>query len=374
MNETQESAWRIVDANANRAAEGLRTLEDFARLAAEDEVAARQVKVLRHALAQALQGLDRYERLQVRSTESDAGTLVSTDEETRRTDIHDVVPAACERVTQSLRQLEEFSKPISTAVAETFKQLRYQAYDDLAAVELRLCNRNSFPANARLYLLIDCAQPTWRGEHQEAERATRLDPFRNYVQALAAAGVDVFQLRDKTADGGKLAEYALAMKEAFAALSSERSPLLIINDRVDVALAVGANGVHLGQEDLSLADARRLVGNKMWIGISTHDLTQATEAEQGGADYIGCGPTFPSSTKQFDEFPGVDFSRSVANACALPAFAIGGIGEQNLGAVIETGIQGVAVSHAVHAAQNLESAVEAVRALKRQFESVRSLA
>ena len=140
-----------------------------------------------------------------------------------------------------------------------------------------------------------------------------------------------FNLRDKTCDGGKLVAYARA---AMAALDGTQAKL-IINDRVDIALACGAAGVHLGQDDMSLADARRIAGRDMWIGISTHSIEQAVAAELAGADYIGCGPTFPSSTKSFDEFPGLNFLSAVRAQISIPAFAIGGIDSSNLASVIE---------------------------------------
>jgi thiamine-phosphate pyrophosphorylase len=278
----------VLDVNANRAAEGLRTIEDIARLVREDAVASIWAKSLRHDLAAAISKLDRAQRLAARSTESDAGTTHTTESESDRADWKAIVSAACERVGQSLRCLEEFSKLVDETIGLEFKSLRYKAYDVLAQIELRLA-RERIAKSANLYLLIDCALP--------------IERFAESIRRFADAGTDLFQLRDKSCDGGRLVAYARVALQALAGTNSK----LIINDRVDIALACGAVGVHLGQEDMGYADVRRIAGPDLWIGISTHSIEQAIAAERAGADYIGCGPTFPSQTKSFEKFPGTQF-------------------------------------------------------------------
>lgn len=346
---TENEAWRVLDANANRAAEGLRTLEEFARLVREDELVVESVKEIRHGLAEALRPYERRLRLANRSTEADAGTEVTTASEAKRSELADLVPAAAERVTQALRQLEEFGKLVAPELGEVFKKLRYEAYDRLAQVELQLTAQGmgkcgwSAPS---LYLLVDCELP--------------IEEFIAYLKSLAEAGVDWFQLRDKEADGGKLVQYGRA---AVSALEQSRSGV-VINDRIDVALACGADAVHLGQEDIGLAEARRLVGRKLQVGISTHDLSQALDAERGGADYIGCGPTFPSGTKQFEEFAGTAFLQEVAGEVKLPFFAIGGVDLINAEQVVASGCRSVAVSGVINRAEN---PVAAARELKSRL-------
>ncbi|MEO8271237.1 MAG: thiamine phosphate synthase, partial [Aureliella sp.] len=129
-------------------------------------------------------------------------------------------------------------------------------------------------------------------------------------------------------------------------------------------------GVHLGQDDLSLADARRVAQGRLWIGVSTHSLAQAIEAEQGGADYIGCGPTFPSKTKAFDAFAGSDFLRQAAAVVNIPIFAIGGITCENLQLVLESGCQRIAVSGAIHHASDPCLATRQLKELLSRVESV----
>ncbi len=121
----------------------------------------------------------------------------------------------------------------------------------------------------------------------------------------------------------------------------------MINDRADVAAVVDADGIHLGQEDLPVKEARTIVGTRMLIGVSTHNIQQARAAVLDGANYLGAGPTFPSQTKLFESFAGLDYLRSVAAEIGLPTFAIGGITAKNLPDVIATGISRVAVGSAV---------------------------
>lgn len=163
---------------------------------------------------------------------------------------------------------------------------------------------------------------------------------------LLAGGVKWLQLRVK----------ALAPIEFFELARQARSETrsygckLIVNDRVDIALACDADGVHLGQEDLSLAIGRKLVGNKI-VGISTHDLDQAREAEKNGADYIGFGPMFSTSTKETGYAArGVEMLRQIRTGVTLPIVAIGGINEENVQQVWQAGADSAAIiSDILHA-------------------------
>src|SRR5208337_889926 len=132
----------------------------------------------------------------------------------------------------------------------------------------------------------------------------------------------------------------------------------------DLAALTQSDGVHVGQEELSVKDARSIVGADALIGVSTHSIEQARQAVLDGANYIGVGPTFPSGTKQFDCFPGLELLRAVAGEIGLPAFAIGGITRENLGQVKSVGFKRIAVSGAVLAA---EDPVQAVKELQNML-------
>jgi thiamine-phosphate pyrophosphorylase len=134
-----------------------------------------------------------------------------------------------------------------------------------------------------------------------------------------------------------------------------------MNDRPDIGLLAEADGVHVGQEDLSVKEVRRILGADGLIGVSTHSLAQARQAILDGASYIGVGPVFPSVTKEFSDHPGLRLVRDVSAETTLPIFAIGGIGPENVGEVIEAGAGRVAVSGAVCRAQAPREIAAALR-------------
>jgi thiamine-phosphate pyrophosphorylase len=167
--------------------------------------------------------------------------------------------------------------------------------------------------------------------------------FERLVRELVEAGVGMIQFRDKRLEDRELVARARSLRE----LTRGTRSLAVVNDRADVAATVGADGVHLGQEDLSVKAARAIVGSRMFVGVSTHNVAQARAAVLDGANYLGAGPTFPSQTKAFDALAGLDYLREVAAEIRLPTFAIGGIGAGNLPEVLSTGISRVAVGAAV---------------------------
>ena len=168
---------------------------------------------------------------------------------------------------------------------------------------------------------------------------TRGRPAERVLAALLEAGVSILQLRVKSlppVDFLELAKQARAVTRAHGCK-------LIINDRVDIALACGADGVHLGQDDLPLSAGRKLMGQKI-IGISTHDLDQARAAERAGADYIGFGPMFGTRTKATGyEARGPEMLQQIRRAVTLPIVAIGGITEANVQEVWQAGADSVAI-------------------------------
>lgn len=180
-------------------------------------------------------------------------------------------------------------------------------------------------------------------------------------QALAG-GADVIQLRDKAASSRRLLQAA----KAIAPLASEKRALFIVNDRLDIALASGAGGVHLGQDDIPLVDASPLVPQGFVIGVTAHTVDEAIMAEEGGADYVALSPIFQTGSKG-DAGPacGLDSLRRARSALRIPLIAIGGIGLDNVGSVIGAGADGVAVISAVVGQPDIRLAA------KRMAEAVR---
>lgn len=195
-------------------------------------------------------------------------------------------------------------------------------------------------------------------------------PGRGHIEVAKAAieaGVSIIQFRDKQVSSRKLFDYAAHLRE----LTKKANVSLIINDRIDIALAVKADGVHLGQDDLSLKEAKRILGNDYIIGISATCFNEAVEAARNGADYIGLGPIYPTPSKDDAADPiGVEGLLSVREAIDIPIVAIGGITADNIEEVVRAGADGIAVISAVASASNM---VEAARELNGKIKNARLL-
>ncbi len=337
---------RILDANWNRAAEGCRVVEDFARFELRDAQLSSRYKTLRHDLRTALEDLDSANWIRCRDAAGDVGAALTHPGEQARGDARSVSQASQKRLEQALRCLEEYVKILSPKTALRLEQLRYQAYD--LGRRLSICALSQQRLDdRRLYVLVDGGQD--------------LPQFTARCEAWLAAGADILQLRDKSLSDKELLERA----QSLSTVARRLGKLAIVNDRVDIAAAAGADGVHLGQDDLPIAAARRALGPTALIGRSTHSLQQALEAVEAGADYLGYGPTFASGTKAFaeSELTGLAFLREASQQIGLPGFAIGGIHAGNLADVIATGVHGAAVSGAVHSAPAPIQAISQLRAM-----------
>lgn len=362
--------WRVLDAGLNRAREGLRVLEDHARFVDDHPVHCRRLKELRHALVDSEQrllsgepGPDAERRraarpgLVFRDTMEDVGTSLSTPGELTRGSCVDLVTANCRRVQEALRSLEEFGKLVAPPFAVSMKQLRYQMYQleqSLLCPEAVLRAREPESATngppfveagsrspnrvqrllrlnaSRLYVLV-------------TERFCQL-PWQQYVEQLLDGGADVIQLREKQLNDADLLRRARWFVDACRAAGA----LSIINDRPDLGMLAGADGVHVGQEELSVEDVRRVIDSEMLLGVSTHNMAQVAAAVGPSVDYIGTGPVFPSGTKAFEQFPGLAFIREVARAeIEVPWFAIGGVCLENLSELLRAGASRVAVTGAL---------------------------
>ena len=187
-------------------------------------------------------------------------------------------------------------------------------------------------------------------------------PLLECVEEALAAGVTLVQYRAKAADGGVLYAEACKLKE----LCDKYNVPLIINDRLDIALAVGAAGVHLGQDDLPCAVARRLLGEDFIIGVSAHNPAEAVQAVSEGADYLGCGAVFGTATKHDVAKLGLEKLRAIRKAVAVPMVGIGGITADNYAEVLATGANGAAIVSGILAQDNIGAAVKKLVATKQK--------
>jgi thiamine-phosphate pyrophosphorylase len=324
----QIDAARVLDANFNRAREALRVVEDYCRFVLDDAFLSGELKRTRHDLCAALETVPLGRRLESRETLRDVGTALSTArEETRRSPL-EVAQVNFQRSQEALRSLEEFGKLHSPDLGRLFEGLRYRVYTLERAIILGAAFRRRLD-NARLYVLVT-----------GSICAAALDWT---IAEAAAGGASMIQLREKEVDDRRLLERAREVRR----WTTRAGVLFILNDRPDLARLAGADGVHLGQGDLPVKEARRILGPDVLIGVSTHNLEQVRQAIVDGADYIAVGPAFPSTTKPFDEIPGLDFVRQALGETSLPAFVIGGVNQETIDDVVANGAQRVAVSAAI---------------------------
>ncbi len=319
---------RIMDASANRCREGLRVVEDYVRFHLDDATLQRELKQIRHRLTQALRHIGQERWVPSRDSLGDVGPLGTLATERSRESLVDVIRANFKRIEESLRSLEEYGKLIDSEVASSISECRYKIYTVEKAMETILSNRHRLE-KCRLYLLVTAANCRYSPEIV----------IRNSLEK----GVDVVQIREKDMSVRDLMRYGKQVRE----WTNQAGALFIMNDRADVAAAVGADGVHLGQDDLDVVSARRLLGGTGIIGVSTHEPEQARQALFDGADYFGVGPVFQSRTKVFSEFAGLDYVQHVSLNFSLPWFPIGGIHQGNLKSVLQAGATRVAVSSAI---------------------------
>jgi thiamine-phosphate pyrophosphorylase len=176
------------------------------------------------------------------------------------------------------------------------------------------------------------------------------------MQQAIEAGVNFFQYRNKS--GSRKSVYEISM--LLAQIARNAKACFILNDHADIAVAIGADGVHLGQDDLPIEFARKLLGTEKLIGISTHSLEQAVAAEGAGADYIGFGPIYSTTTKEAGHERGIHSISTVKQAITIPIIAIGGIDSPNVQEVIRSGADGVAVISAILSSENITFAAESM--------------
>ncbi len=357
---------RILDANANRACEALRVAEDYARFALDWAALTVELKGLRHEVRGAFAELSkvaaRAERgngppyfmphLRARNAEEDVGSpsVVRGDDAWRcakglrgtSEDSHAVVATRnLRRVQESLRSLEEAAKVIDARIARRFAAARFVGY----SLEQKLCLA-ALPRPLRraegVYVLIS----------EDIARRPGMEVLRNVL----AAGVRWVQLREKHMPKRQFLRYARAAREATRRYGAR----LVVNDHVDVALLARADGVHLGEKDITVRDARRLAGDRLIIGATSHSMAEALSAAGEGADYVSIGPVFASKIKPGLAPRGLEFVKEAVRRLRLPFVAIGGIAPENVGRVMRAGARWVAVSSAIIAASNVKTAAELI--------------
>ena len=387
---SQNSFFRIIDAAANRTAEGLRVTEDIMRMHLNDRHLAKQLKELRHNLVYVLVTLPAANSIAARDSIGDVGRNIQVKQEYDRSsaakDVKDadssnpesnghgvtsfepILIANFKRAQQALRTLEEFLKSDSELAAngavQAIEQLRYRCYTLEKACRLALRAETIF-SPVSIYVLIDECQWSKTGSSDESDisgQRWRDTQLAKTVQALVDAKVDFIQLRDKELSDRQL----VATGQVIAELVRDTQTGFIMNDRADIAVACNADGVHVGQDELSVANVRRIIGPDKLIGVSTHSLQQAKAAVLDGADYIGVGPVFVSQTKSFSQQVGPKLVKEICSEVSLPAFAIGGIDLTNADQIAAVGCGRAAVT-AIYANASLDQYGQITQQLRTQL-------
>ncbi len=315
---------QLIDANLDRAREGLRVMEDWCRFGLKRNDFSIQIKDWRQQLG--AHHLNIYRK--ARFTSGDPAMGVSHPLQKNRSTPEDIFIANSSRVQEALRVLEEFTRITDPKLSEVATKIRYGTYE----IEIKVLktkegiNKRAILKDCSLYLVT-----------------TNKKDLKKIVLQSLEAGVRMVQYREKFLSDNEKVNQA----KDLASLCKKYNSLFIVNDRIDIALAVNADGIHLGQEDMPTKIARELLGSEKIIGRSTHCLDDIKQAEDEGCDYIGIGAIFPSKTKKGLSPIGINYLKQGLNNTLLPAFAIGGINSSNISKLDQINNLRIAVSGAI---------------------------
>ncbi len=345
MRSMQESVQRALDANFNRAGEALRVLEDVARFLFDDAGLTKSLKALRHKTAELRDLVLPALAVSFRDTVGDVGTTITEQRETQRVDTRQIISANFRRYAEAMRVIEEHIKLPDMQGSSIAETLRYESY---TLEKLFLCRffRNKLEG-VRLMVLYTPPQHA-------------VTPAELVEQFADLKGIAI-QLRMKSANDSELLSTATELSTACKAAETP----LIINDRPDICLLSGADGVHLGDKDLPVAAVRKIAGAFSLIGLSTHNDDDLVNLSNE-VDYIGAGPCFASGTKSFKAFAGPEYAVRATQQSSVPVFAIGGIFLERAKQLARMGVKRVAASGAIFAGESPRKvAIEMLEALSK---------
>ena len=351
--------WRMMDANLNRVAEGLRVVEDLSRFQRANGEVSALARALRHRVRTAFSPYSK-ELLAARDSNNDPGLIVSRNQAVEGKNHNvDLEWANLKRAEEGLRVLEECAHLLAKQelaereLSKEIESLRFAVYDletkigrEIVESEINSLTKKSptrrpgskkYNLPAGIYALTSEIHSLGRSNIEVAGE-------------ILDAGVPIIQYREK----GKKFREMYEECQVLRAITKQHGALFIINDYLDLAQAVGADGVHIGQDDLPLSQMRQLAGLDLIIGVSTHSPAQAWAAVSGGADYIGVGPLFATNTKTDVCDPvGLNYLDYVVRNLDISFVAIGGVKEHNLPEVVKTGAQTVALVTEIVSSPNI---------------------
>lgn len=321
---------RIIDANLNRATEGLRVIEEIARFILSDTELSARLKTIRHEL-QKFFDVEYDNLLDSRDTLNDVGcNIINPD---KKESLDSIFKANFKRVEEAFRVLNQYA-----SIDDSYRYRIYTIEKEMRS-KLKLDYKKIFLNDKKLYLVTN-------SDNFESDEI-----FLDKVALSIKSGVDIVQLREKNTTSKRFIYLAQRIRE----LTSHFGAAFIVNDRVDIAKISNADGVHLGQDDIPVSYAREILGDNAIIGVSTHCPEHAKKAITDGADYIGVGPVFKTPTKPSKDPVGLEYVKWAADNVNIPFFAIGSIDTANIKEVVQAGAKRVAVIRAIMYADDIES-------------------
>ncbi len=326
---TNQDVAQLIDANLDRAREGLRVIEDWSRFGLNNKDFVIILKDWRQQLGQ--HHYEFYKK--ARSTINDKGAGLKHPAQSNRIQPKEIVAANFARVQEALRVLEEFTRKTHPELSTISADIRYKIYD----LEIDILKASNNKIN--LDKLNNCKLCLITKPHPK---------LLNTVSLALKAGVKMIQFRCK--EGTDLDNLRIAKE--IASLCKINDSLFIVNDRIDIAIASKADGIHLGQEDIPIEIARELIGPEKIIGLSAHSLKQIESAEKEPCDYLGVGPIYKTPSKKDKKSIGTDSLKKITSQIHIPWFAIGGINKINISEVNRLGAKKIALINAIMNAED----------------------
>jgi len=334
------NSYRIIDANVNRASEGLRTLEDHFRFVSTDKLINEELRELRHRVRESLKHLDGI-LISCRESSEDKGLEISQNSvNDKKSSEKEFIAANFKRVQEAVRSIEEnLNLTGNYCEAKLFERVRFDVYT-LERTAIGVIKKN-LPEG--LYCIT-------------AEEFSNGRSNVEVAKEMLEAGIKIIQYREK--EESKPRKEMITECREIRKLTREYGALFIVNDFLDIAILCEADGIHCGQDDISVKDVKKLAPYLI-VGISTHSPGQALKAVEDGADYIGVGPIFSTKTKKnVCDAVGLDYLEFAVKNIKIPFVAIGGIKETNIREVVKRGAKTIALVTEIVGAENIKAKIE----------------
>jgi thiamine-phosphate pyrophosphorylase len=344
-----KKVFRIIDSNCNRCAEGLRVLEDIARMMLNDAALSKNLKEVRHGIIDNLSTIN-VSLISQRDTDNDVGSY--SESIVAQNELSSIIMANAKRAEEGLRVIEEMSKlsDLNQALdSNRFKHFRFEVYkieQELLSRTQRISKINQIKG---VYAILDTG-------------VLKSKDIMETARQIIDGGANIIQLRDKLSNTREL----ISISRDLQKLCHDNGVLFIINDYLDIALASDADGLHLGQNDLPISIARSEMPIDKIIGCSVQTIEQARKAIEDGADYIAAGSIFSTNTKEDITVIGLNLIKQLKSESDLPLVAIGGIKLENAIKVIDAGADSIAIISAILNSDNIR---ETTSLFAQKFES-----